>query len=86
MAKQKLTVTAAEGVRAQVTIQKRSIIRREIPEVRASSGVILAGAKSEEFVDYATTGVVMFASEAREFEIEADESLIVELQPEQSAS
>lgn len=73
----KITVTAGEGVRAQVTVQSQETLTREIPAIVSVNDEIVAPARNESFTHWRKVEVVAFASEAREFEVGADQRLIV---------
>lgn len=76
----KITVTAAEGVRAKVTVFKRKVLTRTIPELKDGMGNVVAPQKVEEYPSMEPQSVVTFASEAREFDIGPDDSVLVEEQ------
>jgi hypothetical protein len=73
----KITVTAGEGVRAQVLVRQQTTLSREFPELKNSDGQIIAVAKQETYVDTQTLNVVTFASEAREFDLQPNQHLMV---------
>lgn len=75
-----ITVTAANGVRAKATLLKRTVLKREIPEVKDALGALIASARTEEFETWSPEAVVTFASEAREFEIGPGQRLLIEEQ------
>jgi hypothetical protein len=77
----KMTVTAPNGVRLRVRVQKQETHTREIPEARNSAGDLLAPAKTENFPSWADQQIVQFASESKEFEVSAGVRIIVEDDP-----
>lgn len=76
----KLTVTAAEGVRAKVTIQKLEEHKREIQALKDGAGNVIAPAETQVFKGWADVAIDTFASEARDFDIGPGTRLIVEEQ------
>lgn len=77
----KITVTAAEGVRVNATIQKFQTFTRTVPELKDGMGNVIAPAKTEEFSGWNPQQIVSFASESREFDIGPDQRVLVEEQP-----
>jgi hypothetical protein len=73
----KITVTAGEGVRAQVLVRKHVDILRTLPAVTGSEGQILVPEKVETYRDTQTVDVVTFASESRSFDLGPNEHLMV---------
>jgi hypothetical protein len=77
----KITVTAADGVRAKVTVQKLETHTRAIPELKDSAGRVVAPGETQTFDAFADKSVVTFASEARVFEVNETTRILVEEQP-----
>lgn len=73
-----IKVTAPEGVRLKVRVQKMEDHPRTVPEVRNSAGELLAPGKVESFKGWADSQIDTFASETRAYEVTATQRVVVE--------
>lgn len=74
----KFTVVAPEGAKAKVRIQKQEEHVNTIPEVRSSTGELLALARTEKYSAWTDAGTDSFATGSREYEIGPGQRLILE--------
>lgn len=74
----KYKITAPEGVKAFVRLQKLEEHVNEIAEVRSSSGELLKAARTEKYSAWVDAGTDSFATESREYEIAKGQRLILE--------
>lgn len=73
----KFKVTAPDGVKGFVRVQKQEEHVNIIPAVKSSSGEVLSLERTEKFSTWVDVGTDSFASESREYEIAKNERLIV---------
>lgn len=76
-----MIVTAPNGVRVKVSLQKQEVHKNEIPVVRNTAGDILAPARTEEFMSWVDFQIEQFASETRAYELDATTRILVEDNP-----
>ncbi len=76
----KITVTADEGVRAVVRVQKLETHTQNIPEVKDSAGAVVAPSTSRSYDAWAVVENRNIASEAATFEVGKGVRLLVEEQ------
>lgn len=76
-----ITVTAPNGIRARVRVQEQETHTNNIPEVRNSTGELLAAARTETYESWVDKSIDTFASEARAFDVGPKKRIIVEDNP-----
>lgn len=73
----KFTITAAEGVRAQVLTRKQVVLSRTLPAVLGSEGQVLIPEKTDTYRDTETLAVDTFTGGPHEFDIGPNDYLMV---------
>lgn len=76
-----VTVTAENGHRCQVRVQKLETHTNKIPAVRNSAGELLSPEREEQFKSYVDDKIEVMGSESRRYEVGPTTRLMIEEHP-----